>query len=272
MWASVADRWDEHADDVEVRARPLTEAILAAADVRGGERVLELACGPGGAGLAVATKLAALGGAGEVVLTDVVPEMTAIAARRVATSGLTNVSTAIRDLEAIDEPDASFDVVVCREGLMFAVEPESAAAEMRRVLRPGGRAVVSVWGERARNPWLGLVLDAVSDEVGMPIPPPGIPGPFALGADDRLGEVLAAGGFGSVDVTEVELPLVASGFGQWWQRTTAVAGPVAGIIAGLPEERRSRLEAAVRTAVEAHTAADGSLCLPGVVLLARAVR
>jgi ubiquinone/menaquinone biosynthesis C-methylase UbiE len=270
MWASVASRWEEHADDVEVRAQDLTDAILAAAGLRGGERVLELACGPGGAGLAVAARLGELGAGGEVVLSDVVPEMVEIARRRVAASGAEQlVRCEVRDLEAIDESDGSFDVVVCREGLMFAVEPAAAVGEVRRVLRPGGRAVVSVWGARARNPWLGLLLDAVSAEVGIPIPPPGIPGPFALGDDGLLHDLLVAVGFDGVDVAEVDVPLVAPSFDRWWHRTTAVAGPVAGILAGLPPDRRARIEAAVRDAVDDHTDADGSLRLPGVALLAR---
>ena len=83
----------------------------------------------------------------------------------------------VLDLERIDEPDASYDVVLCREGLMFALEPGRAVAEIRRVLRPGGRVAVAVWAARERNPWLGLVMDAVSAQIGAPVPPPGDPGP-----------------------------------------------------------------------------------------------
>ena len=92
---------------------------------------------------------------GEVVLSDVVPEMTAIAAARAEALGLDNVSTCVLDLEQIDQPDDSYDVVLCREGLMFAADPARAAGEIRRVLRPGGRVALAVWGPRERNPWLG---------------------------------------------------------------------------------------------------------------------
>ena len=139
-----------------------------------GERVLELACGPGGLGLAAAARVAR---GGEVVLSDVVAEMTAIAAARAEALGLSNVSTRELDLERIEQPDASYDVVLCREGLMFALDPARAAREIRRVLRPGGRVALAVWGPRERNPWLGVVLDAVSAQVGAPVPPPGDPGP-----------------------------------------------------------------------------------------------
>jgi SAM-dependent methyltransferase len=104
--------------------------------------------GPGGLGLAAAERV---GPGGEVVLSDVAEEMTAIAAARGAELGLGNIDVRRLEIERIDEPDASYDVVLCREGLMFALEPGAAVAEIRRVLRPGGRAVVAgVGGARAQ--------------------------------------------------------------------------------------------------------------------------
>ena len=81
MWAAVAGSWGEHADYVDVRAASVTESMLAASRPQPGERVLELACGAGGAGIAAAGLVAP---DGEVVLSDVVAEMTAIAASRAA--------------------------------------------------------------------------------------------------------------------------------------------------------------------------------------------
>src|SRR5436190_18456254 len=171
MWAAVAPGWAQHADFIDERALPLTYRMLALTAPRRDDRFLELACGPGSVALAAAPL------AGEVVASVFAPEMTGIAAGRAAHRGLANVTTRVLDLDQIDEPDASFDVVVCREGLMLVPDPVRAAGEIRRVLRPGGRAAISVWGPRERNPWLGVVLDAVSDQLGFPIPPPGLPGP-----------------------------------------------------------------------------------------------
>ncbi|MDX6720183.1 MAG: hypothetical protein QOJ63_2437, partial [Solirubrobacteraceae bacterium] len=183
MWSAVAPAWGENADYADSRASTLSARLLALADPGPNERVLELACGPGGLGLAAAELVPG----GEVVLSDVAAEMVAIAARRARERGLANVSTAVIDLEAIDAPDASFDAVICREGLMFAVDPALALREIHRVLAPGGRFAAAVWGPRARNPWLGCVLDAASAHFGAPMPPPGIPGPFALEDAGRLG-------------------------------------------------------------------------------------
>src|SRR5689334_3504652 len=101
MWASVAPAWGAHADEGDRRAAAITEHLLRLADPTEGDRVLELASGAGGAGLAAASLV---GAAGEVVISDAVPAMVEIAARRAAERGLTNVRTKTLDLEDIAEP------------------------------------------------------------------------------------------------------------------------------------------------------------------------
>src|SRR5689334_13204897 len=196
MWSSVAPGWAEHADFIDERALPLTYRMLERTAPQPHERVLELACGPGSVALAAAPL------AREVVASDFAPEMTAIAAQRATERGLANVTTRVIDMQDIDEPDDSFDVVFCREGLMLVPDPARAVAEIRRVLAPGGRAAISVWGPRERNPWLGVVLDAVSEQVGAPVPPPGIPGPFSLDSAEAFSAVL-----GGAEIDEVPVPL-----------------------------------------------------------------
>jgi ubiquinone/menaquinone biosynthesis C-methylase UbiE len=264
MWASVAASWGEHAGYADARAARVTARMLESSAPAPGERVLELACGPGGAGLAAARLV---GPDGHVVLSDVVEEMTSIAGRRAEALGLRTISTRVLDLEQIDEPDASYDVVLCREGLMFAVDPAAGAREIGRVLRPGGRLAVAVWGPRARNPWLGLIFDVVSAQVGKPVPPPGVPGPFSLDEAERLAGVLRAGGIADVRVEEVDTPLWTASFEEWWTRTRGLAGPLTAILASLPQPALQVIEARLREAVAPYETPDG-LELPGVTLLA----
>ena len=264
MWASVAVSWAEHAEYADARGAAAAEKMLDLTMPRPGERVLELACGPGGLGLAAAKRVAPRG---EVVMSDVATEMTSIAATRAAALGLSNVSTRDLDLERIEEPDGSYDVVLCREGLMFAVEPARAAREIRRVLRPGGRFAVAVWGPRERNPWLGVVFDAVSAQLGKPMPPPGIPGPFSLDDSDRLAGLLADAGLADVVVSELSVPLRAASFDEPWTKTSALAGPLAKMVASLPEEAAHALRARVREATGPYETPAG-LEFPGVTLLA----
>jgi SAM-dependent methyltransferase len=268
LWASVAQAWAERADETDRRAAAITEAMLDGAEVGSGDRILELACGPGGAGLAAAARV---GPHGAVVLSDVADEMVAVAAARARARGLVEVETATLDLEAIDQPDRSYDRVLCRDGLMFAVDPLRALGEMHRVLRDGGRIAIVVWGPRARNPWLAVVLDAVSEQIGVPMPPPGVPGPFSLGDADRLVDLLVAAGFADVEVREFDVPLRAPSFDAFWSRTSTLAGPVASIVAGMSTDDRAALVERVRAAVEPYHSSAG-IELPGVALLATAAR
>jgi SAM-dependent methyltransferase len=264
MWASVAPAWGEHAEYADTRGAAMTARLLERAAPRPGERVLELACGAGGAGIAAARLV---GVAGEVVLSDVAAEMTAIAGARAAALGLANVRTLILDLDDLAQPDQAYDVVLCREGLMFAFDPARAVAEIRRVLRPGGRAAISVWGPRARNPWLAVVFDAVGAVLGAPVPPPGIPGPFALDDADRLGRLLTGAGLAGVAVDEVPVPLRDDSFDAWLTRTSALAGPLAKRLALLDDPARRELRARLEEAVRPYRTPAG-LDFPGVSLVA----
>jgi ubiquinone/menaquinone biosynthesis C-methylase UbiE len=266
MWASVAPAWAEHTDYADERGAVITEKMLAFAAPGPGERVLELACAGAGLGLAAADLV---GPEGEVVLSDVVPEMTAIATRRASERGLHNVRTHEIDLDDIDEPDASFDVVLCREGLMFALDPAAAVRDIQRILRPGGRVALAVWGPRNKNPWLQVVLDAVAAQLGSQIPPPGVPGPFSLDDADRVATLLTEAGLRDVAVTEVSMPLRTNSYEEWWTRTSSLAGPLTNVLAALPPHAREELNDRLVAAVQPYETASG-LVFPGVSLLATA--
>ena len=268
MWSGVAGAWAANAAFVDTRGRHVSERMLELSRPTPGERVLELGCGPGGPGLDAARLVAP---DGEVVLSDVSAEMTAFASARVAELGLTNATTRVLDLESIDEPDASFDVVLCRETLMLVSDPTRATGEIRRVLRLGGRVVITVWGPRARNPWLGVVLDCVSDQLGATIPPSNLPHPFSLEDAEQLAGVLDEAGLADISVSELDTPYPAATAEEWWERTSALAGPLAQKLAALPEPAAQALEARARAAISAYQTPTG-LQIPGVCLIVVATR
>lgn len=264
IWAGVADGWSEHAAYVDARGAGVAARMLELARPRPGEHVLELACGPGGVGLVAA---GLVGPTGTVVVSDVVPAMAELAGARAAQRGFGNVQTRVLDLERIDEPDDAYDVVLVREGLMFAVEPGRAVREIARVLRPGGRLAVAVWGPRARNPWLGLIFDAASATLGKPIPPIGVPNPFSLDDEATLRTVLATGSFTSITVDELSTPVRSGSFDDWWHTTRALAGPLTALLGQMPAPALEELEERLRGAIAPYETEAG-LELPGVTLLA----
>ena len=273
MWGSVAESWGAHVEHVEHRAEPVTRLMVDLVSPVPGDEVLELACGAGGLGLAIADLVTP---GGRVVLSDVAPEMVAIASARAEAGARgggarTQVSAQVLDLEQIDLPDDSFDIVVCREGLMFAVDPVRAAVEIARVLRPGGRAAVAVWGPRELNPWLGVLADAVQQHTGTPAPPAGTPGPFSLGADGALESTLTAAGFEQVRLQRVDLPTLDASFEDYWQLRTDLAGPLKQRLTALPAHELVAIRETVREGLARYLTSDG-LRVPGLAYVGSARR
>lgn len=264
LWSEVAKGWGERAEEVDSNSAPVTAVLIEYSALKPGDRVLELACGPGGAGLVAAERVAP---GGTVVFSDIAVEMTKIASARAAERGLVNVTACVRDLERIDDPDGSYDAVICREGLMLVPDHAQAVQEIRRVLRPGGRVAVAVWGPRERNPWLTVMFDAISAQLGCPVPPTGIPGPFSLQNADRLASLLVDAELSDVAVVEVPVALRASSFDAWWDGRRALAGPLTKILASVPADAVEAMKARAREAAQQYETPRG-LEFPGVALVA----
>jgi hypothetical protein len=103
------------------------------------------------------------------------------------------------------------------------------------------------------------------------VPPPGIPGPFALESSIRLSEILSGAGLADVSTSELPVPLRADSFEEWWSRSSALAGPVRKILASLPEAAVERIRARAREGMSGYQV-SGGLEIPGVSLVASAHR
>jgi len=149
------------------------ELLCEAADVCGGERVLDVAAGNGNATLAAARRFA------QVTSTDYVPALLDAGRRRADAERLA-VTFEVADAEALPYPDASFDVVLSTFGVMFTAAQEQAAGELRRVCRPGGRIGLACWTPTG---FLGDLFKVV----GKHVPPmPGVRSPLLWGTEAHI--------------------------------------------------------------------------------------
>ncbi len=268
MWDSVAEAWEANADFVDGHLEEATRRLLDAAHVEAGIDVLDLACGAGGAGMAAAARV---GATGSVVLADDAPNMVEAAARR--SSGLGHVSTLLCGQGDIPVADETFDAVISRHGLMFAEDPAAAVAEALRVVKTGGRYAAMTWADRGDNPWLGLILDAVGDEFGVPFPPPGVLGPFALDDPDRLAEVFERGGAREVRVDLIAAPMSIDSLEGWWDQIPQLAGPVAIALEGMdPRVRESIHQRALEAGREEEIETPHGISMGGMVLIASGLK
>ena len=187
--------WDLAADAYEplwrTQLADAQTALLASAGLAPGERVLDVACGTGLISLPAAR---AVGPHGQVLGIDLSGQMVESARARARERRTPNIAFERMDAEALDLPDASFDVALCALGLMYVPDPAQALREMRRVLRPDGRLGVAVWGERSRCGW-SAVFEIVDAEVASEV----CPLFFHLGRQDALAQLGAEAKFESIE-------------------------------------------------------------------------
>jgi len=186
------DYWQRQLEPVQVR---LTELAV----IQEGEQVLDVACGTGLVSFPVASLV---GPAGTLFGVDISEGMIEIARTITAEKVLGQARFKRMDAEDLQIDDSSYDVAICALGLMYVPQPQKALQEMYRVLKPGGRAVASVWGQRNRCGWAEIfpIVDArVESEV--------CPLFFRLGTGDTLQREFIEAGFSNVTSERLETKL-----------------------------------------------------------------
>ena len=261
-WGAVATAWDEHTEYVDAHVTAATEALVAAVGVRPGDRLLELAAGPGALGEWWAQLV---GPAGRVVVSDIAPGMVEVARRRNA--GAANVEVAVLDASSIEAGDGSFDVVACRMGLMFTPDPAAALDEIHRVLDTGGRFGALTWAAVEHNPWMTCVgMAAMMNGVVSGGPPVGPGGIFSLGDPDKLSALVSGAGFGDVVVEEFPTVFHSRTIDEHVDRVSSLAGPLAAALASATPEQLTAIRRSAAQLAADHISDDG-VALPGRALL-----
>ncbi|HEY4148666.1 MAG TPA: methyltransferase domain-containing protein, partial [Chitinophagaceae bacterium] len=221
--------------------QPMGDVIIASLQLKPTNNVLDLAAGTGEPGLTIA----AIVSKGKVTGSDLSEKMLAIAKDNAAAKGLKNYSTIAADVCELPFADNTFDAVSCRMGFMFFPDMATAAREMTRVLKPGGRLATSVWSAPAKNPWVTSMMGPLNTVMQLPPPPPGAPGMFRCAQPGLIADLFKEAGLKNVAEQEVTGMLDYTSPEQFWTNMMEIAAPVVGAMSKATEEQKTAIKAAV---------------------------
>jgi SAM-dependent methyltransferase len=196
-WSGVAgERWAASLDKYETMLADAGEALIAHAAFMPGEKVVEIGCGGGATTRTIAGKIAP---GGQVTGVDISPALVALSAERAAAAGIDNATFIAADAGTVTLDNGPFDRLTSRFGIMFFADPPAAFANLRALLKKGGRADFAVWAPPAENPAVSALPKVAAAHLNLPKPDPRAPGPFSLSDPEYFRGLLKGAGF--IDVT-----------------------------------------------------------------------
>lgn len=204
QWQTAAEAWHRWHPTLKAWLGPATDLMLDMAQVRAGYRILDVAAGAGEQSITAAEKV---GPTGYVLATDLAPKILEFALELAAEKGMNNIEIKEMDGENLTLPDESFDTIISRVGLIYFPDQQKALGEMMRVLKPGGYVAAIVYSTAANNKFFSTPVSIIRRRAQLPPPLAGQPGPFSLGDDGVLRDVLSKAGFVNIDIQKVSAPV-----------------------------------------------------------------
>ncbi len=243
-----------------------TDAVLQAATLVPGRRILDLASGTGDPAIALARAVAP---SGEVIATDISEDILSCAKQRAEALGASNMRFERADAQALHFTDETFDAVTCRFGIMYFVDPVATLQRAWQLLRPSGRVVLLSWGT-AEQPYFACTRGIVERRLAPPASPDA-PDTFAFSAPGTLRQALHRAGFDEIEESPLNIQLCWPGspetLWQFMQELTVSFQALA-----RQEQRRwAEITAEVLSALQPYVHGD-SVILPAEVNLAVAVK
>ena len=205
QWQTAAEAWFRWSPTLNQWLGKSTETMLDMAGISTGHRVLDVAAGAGEQSITTAK---IVGSTGYVLATDISSNILEFAKQMAKNSGLENIETKVMDGENLSVPDATFDAVISRVGLIYFPDQQKALREMLRVLKPGGKVAAIVYSIPENNKFFSVPVSIIRNRAKLPPPLPGQPGPFSLGAEGVIEKAFMQAGFINVKSVLVDSPLL----------------------------------------------------------------
>jgi len=268
QWNKDGAAWRRWSPTLERSYGEVTRLMLDLADIRPGQRILDIASGAGEPAVSAAERV---GPGGYVLATDISEGIIELARQVAQERGLTQIETRAMDGENLDLPDAAFDAVLCRLGLMYMPHPVAALSQWHRVLKAGGRVAVAVFSTPDRNSWGAVPVSIIRRRAHLPPPSPGQPGPFSLGDPGVLEQAFRQAGFAHPKVHSVPVPLRMPSAAHYVRLAGEAFGAFNAMMAHLPAQERDSVWKEVEESLRRFESPAG-FEVPGECLVGVAVK
>jgi len=268
-WDAVAKGWKQWWKTIEQGAQPVSDRLVALAEIQPGHWVLDVATGIGEPAITAAR---IVGPTGRVVGIDQAPQMLAIARERAASLELPHIDFVEMDAEAPEFPAFTYHSILCRWGLMFLPNLAATLRKFRGLLKSEGRFAAAVWGPPVNVPLISVAMNTVRQQLQAPPPPPGVPGPFSLADVTVLEQAFSKAGFTSSQSERLTVTFEWASAEAYTGFQQAIAAPIQAMLANEPTERQERVWRAVTDAARKHADSEGTLKLRNEVICITARR
>ena len=239
-WDSVASGWQKWWKTIEIGAQKVSNTLVELAEIRGGQRVLDIATGIGEPAI-TAGKI--VGKKGHVTATDISPQMLAIGKERARSLGLQDIVEFVQnDAENLKlGTNETFDAILCRWGLMFLPNLDIALSNIRRLLVSGGNLAAAVWSEPSKVPFINLSMDTARKHLQTSFPGQGAPGPFSLADVGLLKKSLLKAGFTDVRSEKIAVTFEFDSAENYTKFNQDIVAPIRTMLSNETENTREQV-------------------------------
>lgn len=228
-------KWDEFTMNF---LKPMGVVIIKELNIKKDDKVLDIASGTGEPALTIAQ----IATEGKVVAADIAEKMLDTAKENAQKKGVQNFETVIADASELPFESNSFDKISCRMGFMFFPDMQSAANEMYRVLKDGGKMATCVWHTPQKNTWITGLMSIINKNIQLPPAPEGAPSMFRCAAPGFIKSLLQNAGFKNIKEQEVNGKQQYENFDYFWTMTNEVAAPVVNALSNTDDDTRNKIK------------------------------
>ena len=269
FWNNAAPGWKQMWTILERAAQHVSNRLVELAQLKAGDRVLDIASGSGEPAVTAARKV---GPDGLVVATDQSPAMLELARERAAALGLNNIKFVVTGAEELAVEERDFDAALSRWGLMFVGDLDAAARRIAQLIRPGGRLATAVWGPAGKVPMISLGDDAVRDLAKLPPPPPNALGPLKLADTKPLQRALAAAAFKDIRIEPINVRFEFESPQAFAEQRRAVSTPFRMMLSRQTPELQARIMDVLVQEARRFADASGKVAMDNEAILIAAHR